>query len=64
MNGAFETKFKWDVFISVKRTKEGFVFYQSPQLYYWIPNHAFKSKEDTNAVTELARKHAKEFIEI
>jgi len=50
-----ETKLKWTRFIEVRRTSKGFCFLQAPQVGLWIPAHAFKSTDDIESVSEMAR---------
>jgi hypothetical protein len=62
--GVFEGTHQWSSYVKVVRTTKGFLFYSQPHLYAWIPNHAFQSKEDAQAVAELARQFAPQFFEV
>jgi hypothetical protein len=63
VEGVSETKIQWSSLVQAKRTKMGFIFFQSPQVYFWIPEHAFQSKRDADAVAELTKEFVPSFIE-
>jgi YcxB-like protein len=63
VDGVSETQSQWSSYVEVRRTKDGFLFLQSPQFGFWIPHHAFNSKQDADAVAELARKLVPSFVD-
>ena len=63
VDGVSETRSQWSAYVKVRRTKEGFLFLQSPQFGFWVPEHAFRSKQDADALAELARKLVPGFID-
>jgi hypothetical protein len=63
MEGLFESKNQWGSYIKVARTQKGFLFFTSLQSYVWIPSHAFQSKEDADALADIARKLVPIFFE-
>ena len=54
---------KWKVFSKVVQTKGGFHFYTG-NLYTWIPNHAFDSKDDILSLSNLAKEKSLCFEEV
>jgi ATP-dependent Zn protease len=63
IEGIREDKLQWSSFIKVVQTAKGLLLYTQPQLAIWIPNHAFQSKEDEQAVAELAKRFVPKFFE-
>lgn len=55
---AMQTRFgnstvKWDAFIKILEVKRGFLLFQQPRLFYWVPFHAFEGTADIEKVREL-----------
>ncbi len=63
VEGISETKFPWTNIRRVKRTKKGFIFYRS-QSYFWVPEHAFQSREEANTAAEFAHQSVQNYSEI
>jgi hypothetical protein len=63
VKGVFEESHQWTSYVRVVRTPKGFLYYTQPQLCSWIPDHVFQSKEDIQAVVELARRLVPKFFE-
>ena len=61
VQGVSETRFEWGSFVHVRRTPKGFLFYQSPLVAIWIPEHAFASKQDVETVAALARERVAKY---
>lgn len=57
-----ESNSQWSVFAKVARTPLGFLLYPNERLFHWIPNHAFSSVEEANALEEIARRHVAKFV--
>ncbi len=63
VEGLSETSFQWSGFVRVRRTAQGFLFYQGPRTILWVPEHAFASQADAEAVAALARERAVNYSE-
>jgi len=50
-----EGRWKWTAIVEVMRTNKGFLFFEAPQVGFWIPIRAFQSESDINSVLELAK---------
>jgi ABC-type nickel/cobalt efflux system permease component RcnA len=58
-----KTQWQWNAFMKVRRTRDGYLFLETEQVGFWIPNHAFRSQQDADALAELARKSVPRFME-
>lgn len=63
VEGLSQTSFNWKSFVRVRRGPKGFVFYQGPQICVWVPEHAFASKADADAVAALAKERVSNYSE-
>lgn len=54
---------KWAAFARVVRTNEGLLLYRTEHTYYWLPNHAFESPEDADALADIARQYAPRYVD-
>lgn len=55
---------KWQVFSKVVKTKGGFYFYDKWNSSIWMPNHAFKSKEEMMSLGQLVQDKSISYEEI
>ena len=60
---ATKTTNKWKVYSKILKTDNGFLFYMD-NCYNWIPNHAFKSKNDIIALNKMIKENAPCYEEI
>ncbi len=63
VEGLSETVFQWSGFVRVRRTAKGFLFYHGPYTFLWVPEHAFGSKTDADAVTALVKQRVINYSE-
>jgi hypothetical protein len=61
VEGLSEGNSEWSAFAEVVRTPEGFLFYPNDHLFHWLPNHAFASPEDADALAGMAREYAPKY---
>jgi hypothetical protein len=40
------------------------LFYPHDMMFYWLPNHAFASPEDADALADIARQHAPKYKDL
>lgn len=64
VEGLSEGSSEWSSFAEVVRTPQGFLFYPNDMLFHWLPNHAFASPEDTDALADMARQHAPKYQDL
>jgi hypothetical protein len=51
----------WALLTEVVKTPEGYLYYWLPQVFYWLPRHAFASDDDFAAFGALAQAYARKF---
>jgi hypothetical protein len=52
----------WPLFIKVVEDREGFLMYQSVQLFQWVPGHAFASEAELKRFIELVRSRVANYV--
>jgi len=55
VEGAYETKWKWNVIKGVQQDSKGFFFFIAEKTGFWVPIRTFQSEEDIASVAELAK---------
>ncbi len=63
IEGLSQTIFPWTGFIRVRRLAQGILFYQGRTTCVWVPEHAFASKGDAQAVAALAKERIANYSE-
>ncbi len=53
----------WDSISQVLRCSKGFLLYDTPELFHWLPYHAFHSQDDIEAFVRLSKRKAKQYRE-
>jgi hypothetical protein len=51
----------WELFQRIIRGHDGFLIYQSGNLFHWLPLHAFQSADDIERFADLARTKVKDY---
>ena len=54
-SGLGESEFAWQTFAKMVRTPHGILFYQTEQIFHWLPRSGFVSDTDFERFVELAR---------
>ena len=52
-----EVKLSWDAFTKVKRVKDGFLLFQGPKYYNWLPDNNLKDQTQLDQIRELFEKN-------
>ena len=52
-----EVKLSWDAFTEVKRVKDGFLLFQGPKHYNWLPDNNLKNQAQLDQIRELFEKN-------
>ena len=52
-----EAKLVWDAFTEVKRVKDGFLLFQGPKFYTWLPDNDLKKQAQLDQMRELLEKN-------
>ncbi len=55
IEGLSQTVWPWSSFVRARRAAQGMLFYQGVRTCVWVPEHAFASKADAEAVAALAK---------
>ncbi len=63
IEGLSQTAFPWTSFVRVRRLAQGILFYQARATCVWVPEHAFASKADAEAVAALAKERIANYSE-
>lgn len=58
-----KSHFQWSAFVKIVKTSGGFLFFQTPALYQWLPLYAFQSREDIDRLIEMSRRKTEKYIE-
>lgn len=63
VDGLSEGSSQWTAYVRVRRSPKGFVFYQNAQVVSWVPQHAFASSAEADAVAALAKERVTNYSE-
>ncbi|MBX3729836.1 MAG: YcxB family protein [Candidatus Sumerlaeia bacterium] len=50
-----DARFQWPLFTRVVHFRDGFLLYQGPSLYYWLPSSVFEGEADIAELEALLR---------
>lgn len=57
------SSFRWNLVSKVRRYKDGFLIFPVPKIFHWIPNHAFASPDEVEAMSEIFKRNVKDYKE-
>jgi len=52
---------EWKIISRAIRTPQGFLLYQSENVFFWLPVHAFRNPQDVEAFAELVESRVRQF---
>lgn len=61
--GMSSSRNKWSVYQGIVRTSKGFLLYPNDVSFQWLPNHAFATPEEGEAVAGMARRLTPKYTE-